>query len=104
MSSLVFSFQWNIALNRFNHNPSSSIVNEVIRAIFFFFHEDILHTKKAYKALMQRLLRYSYTPKSITKITGDFNLDITPKNIKKQATFYPDVSIRLKKMPKNSGS
>ena len=90
MSSLVFSFQWNIALNRFNHNPSSSIVNEVIRAIFFF-HEDILHTKKAYKAPKQRLLRYSYTPKSIIKHTGDFHLDITPKSIKKSKQLFTQI-------------
>ena len=45
MSSLVFSFQWNIALKGFNHNPSSSIVNEVIRAIFFFFMK-IFYTQK----------------------------------------------------------
>ena len=83
----------------------SSIVNEVIRAIYYFFYKDILHTKKAYKAPKQRLLRYSYTPKSIIKHTGDFHLDITPKSIKKkQATFYPDISNRLKKMHKNSGS
>ena len=97
MSSLVFSFQWNIALNRFNHNPSSSIVNEVIRAIFFFFHEDILHTKKAYKAPKQRLLRYSYTPKSIIKHTGNFHLDITPKSIKKASDFLPRCFYTLKK-------
>ena len=30
-----------------------------------FFNEDILHTKKAYKAHKQLLLRYFYTPKSI---------------------------------------
>ena len=96
MSSLVFSFQWNIALNRFNHNPSSSIVNEVIRAIFFF-HEDILHTKKAYKAPKQRLLRYSYTPKSIIKHTGNFHLDITPKSIKKASDFLPRYFYTLKK-------
>ena len=61
--------------------------------------------KKPYKAHKQRLLRYSYTPKSIIKHTGDFHLNITPKSIKKeQATFYPDIFIRLKKMHKNSGS
>ena len=36
----------------------SSIVNEVIKTIYLFFYEDILHTKKAYKAPNQRLLRY----------------------------------------------
>ena len=46
---------------------------------------------------MQRLLRYSYTPKSITKITGDFNLDITPKNIKKASDFLPRCFYTLKK-------
>ena len=30
-----------------------------------FFYKDILHTKKAYKAHKQLLLRYFYTPKSI---------------------------------------
>ena len=81
----------------------SSIVNEVIRIIFFM---KIFYTqKKPYKAPKQRLLRYSYTPKSIIKHTGDFHLNITPKSIKKkQATFYPDIFIRLKKMHKNSGS
>ena len=83
----------------------SSNINKVIRAIYLFFYEDILHTKKTYKAPKQRLLRYSYTPKSIIKHTGDVHLDITPKSIKKkQATFYPDISIHLKKMHKNSGS
>ena len=81
----------------------SSVVNEVIRIIFFY--EDILHTKKPYKAPKQCLLRYSYTPKSIIKHIGDFHLNITPKSLKKkQATFYPDIFIRLKKMHKNSGS
>ena len=41
--------------------------------IYLFFHKDILHTKKAYKAPKQRLLRYSYTPKSITKHTDNFS-------------------------------
>ena len=63
----------------------SSILNEVIRTIYLFiyFYEDILHTKKSYKAPKQRLPRYSYTPKSIIKHTGDFHLDVTPKSIKK---------------------
>ena len=74
----------------------SSIVNEVIRAIFFFF-EDILHTQKAYKAPKQRLLRYSYTPKSIIKHTGNFHLDITPKSIKKASDFLPRYFYTLKK-------
>ena len=82
----------------------SSIVNEVIRAIYLFFYKDILRTKKAYKATKQRLLRYSYTPKSIIKHIGDFHLDITPKSIKKASNLYSDISIRLKKMHKNSGS
>ena len=47
--------------------------------LFFFFYEDILHTKKAYKAPKQRLLRYSYTPKSIIKHTGDFHLELCLK-------------------------
>ena len=45
----------------------------------YFFYEDILHTKKAYKAQRQRLLRYSYTPKSIIKHTGDFHLELRLK-------------------------
>ena len=49
----------------------------------FIFYKNILHTKKACKAPKQRLLRYSYTPKSIIKHTGDFHLDVTPKSIKK---------------------
>ena len=49
---------------------------------FIFFYEDVLHIKKAYKALKQRLLRYSYTPKSITKHTDDFHPDITSRSIK----------------------
>ena len=53
----------------------------------YFFYEDILHTKKAYKAQRQRLLIYSYTPKSIIKHTGDFHLDVTPKSIKKTSNF-----------------
>ena len=63
----------------------SSILNEVIRTIYLFiyFYEDILHTKKSYKAPKQRLLRYSYTPKSIIKHTDDYHLDVTPKSIKK---------------------
>ena len=69
----------------------------------YFFYEDILHKKKAYKAQRQRLLRYSYTPKSIIKHTGDFHLDVTPKNIKKkQATFYSGIFIRLKKTHKDN--
>ena len=74
----------------------SSIVNEVIRAIFFFY-EDILHTQKTYKAPKQRLLRYSYTPKSIIKHTGNFHLDITPKSIKKASDFLPRYFYTLKK-------
>ena len=54
----------------------------------YFFYEDILHTKKACKAPKQRLLRYSYTPKSIIKHTGDFHLDITPKSIKKSKRLF----------------
>ena len=69
----------NHASNKMNF---SSIVNEVIRAIYLFFYEDILHTKKAYKAPKQRLLRYSYTPKSIIKHTGDFHPDIKSRSIK----------------------
>ena len=64
----------------------------------FFFYEDILHIKKAYKAPKQRLLRYSYTPKSIIKHTGDFHLDITPKSIKKASNVYSDILIHLKKL------
>ena len=82
----------------------SSIVNKVIRAIYLFFYKGILRTKKSYKATKQRLFRYSYTPKSIIKHTGDFHLDITPKSIKKASNIYSDISIRLKKMHKNSGS
>ena len=48
----------------------------------YFFYEDILHTKKAYKAPKQRLLRYSYTPKSIIKHTDDFHRDIMSRSIK----------------------
>ena len=65
-----------------NKMKFSSIVDEVIRVIYFFY-KDILHTKKACKAPKQRLLRYFYTPKSIIKHTGDFHLDIRLKNIKK---------------------
>ena len=53
----------------------------------YFFYENILHTKKAYKAHKQRLFKYSYTPKSIIKHTGDSHLDITPKSIKKTSNF-----------------
>ena len=76
-----------------NNDEKSSIVNEVVKAIYLFFYEDILHTKKAYKAPKQRLLRYPYMPKSIIKHTGDFHLDI----IKKASELYPDISIRLKR-------
>ena len=76
-----------LANNKMNF---SSIVNEVIRAIFFFY-EDILHTQKAYKAPKQRLLRYSYTPKSIIKHTGNFYLDITPKSIKKSKRLFTQI-------------
>ena len=48
----------------------------------YFFYEDILHTKKAYRAPKQRLLRYSYTPKCIIKHTGNFHPDITSRSIK----------------------
>ena len=48
----------------------------------FIFYKDIVHTKKAYKAPKQRLLRYSYMPKSIIKRTGDFHPDITSRSIK----------------------
>ena len=63
----------------------------------YFFYEDILHTKKAYKAQRQRLLRYSYTPKSIIKHTGNFHLDITPKSIKNGSDFLPRYFYTLKK-------
>ena len=46
---------------------------------------------------MQRLLRYSYTPKSIIKHTGNFHLDITPKSIKKASDFLPRYFYTLKK-------
>ena len=65
-----------------NKMKFSSIVDEVIRVIYFFY-KDILHTKKAYKAPKQRLIRYFYTPKSIIKHTGDLHLDIRLKNMKK---------------------
>ena len=64
---------------------------------FVIFYEDILHTKKAYKAPKQCLLRYSYTPKSIIKRTGDFHLDITPKSIKKTSNFLPKYFHTFKK-------
>ena len=73
-----------------NKMKFSSIVDEVIRVIYFFY-KDILHTKKAYKAPKQRLLRYSYTPKSIIKHTGDFHLDITPKSIKKSKRLFTQI-------------
>ena len=57
----------------------------------YFFNEDILHTKKASKAPKQRLLRYSYTPKSIIKHTGNFYLDITPKSIKKRQRLFTQI-------------
>ena len=63
----------------------------------YFFYEDILHTKKAYKAPKQRLLRYSYTPKSIIKHTGDFHLNVTPKSIKKVSDFLSRFFYTLKK-------
>ena len=69
----------NHASNKMKFN---SIVDEVIRIIYFFY-KDILHTKKAYKAPKQRLIRYFYTSKSIIKHTGDFHLDIRLKNMKK---------------------
>ena len=72
--------------------------------LFIYFYEDILHTKKACKAPKQRLLRYSYMPKSIIKHTGNFHLDITPKSIKKTSNVYSDIFIRLKKTRKNDGS
>ena len=84
----------NHASNKMNF---SSIVNEAIRAISLFFYEDILHTKKACKAPKQRLLRYSYTPKSIIKHKGDFHLDITPKSIKKASDILPRYFYTLKK-------
>ena len=83
----------NHASNKMKFN---SIVDEVIRIIYFFY-KDILHTKKAYKAPKQRLLRYSYTPKSIIKHTGDFHLDVTPKSIKKASDFLPRYFYTLKK-------
>ena len=69
---------------------------------FIFFYKDILHTKKACKAPKQRLLRYSYTPKSIIKHTGDFHLDITPKSIKKASDFLLRYFYTLKKMHKDN--
>ena len=68
----------------------SSIVNEVIKTIYLFilFFIKIFYTqKKPTKHTKQRLLRYSYTPKSIIKYTDDFHIDITPGSIKKQTTF-----------------
>ena len=72
--------------------------------LFIYFYEDILYTKKACKAPKQRLLRYSYTPKSIIKHTGNFHLDIMPESIKKTSNVYSDIFIRLKKTRKNDGS
>ena len=60
----------------------SSIVNEVVRAIDLFFLWRYFTQKKAYKAPKQRLLRYSYTPKSIIKHTDDFHPDIMSRSIK----------------------
>ena len=71
--------------------------------ILFFFMK-IFHTHKKPTKHPSNVYSNSYTPKSIIKHTGDFHLDITPKSIKKQVTFYPDISLRLKKMHKNSGS
>ena len=89
----------NHATNKMNFR---SIVNEVMRTIFFFFfNEDILQ-KKAYKAPKQRLLRYFYTPKSIIKHTGDFHPDITSRSIKSKPLFAQIFFIRLKKMHKES--
>ena len=68
----------------------------------FFFMKIFCAQKRAYKAPKQRLLRYFYTPKSIIKHTGDFHLNITSRSIKKEATFYADIFIRLKKMHKDS--
>ena len=83
----------NHASNKMKFN---SIVDEAIRIIYFFY-KDILHTKKAYKAPKQRLLRYSYTPKSIIKHTSDFHLDITPKSLKKASDFLPRYFYTIKK-------
>ena len=69
----------------------SSVVNEVIRTIYLFFYANILHTIKAYKAPKQRLLKYSYTPKSLIKHTGNFHLDITPRSIKKSKRLFTQV-------------
>ena len=69
----------------------SSIVNEVIRTIYLFFYENILHTIKAYKAPKQRLLKYSYTPETLIKHTGNFHLDITPRSIKKSKRLFTQV-------------
>ena len=58
----------------------------LLEQFILFFYKDISHTKKAFKALKQRLLRYFYTPKSIIKHTGNFHSDNAPRSIKKQAT------------------
>ena len=94
------SYRWLYQLKKINTNNKmnfSSIVNEVIRAIYYFFYKDILHTQKACKAPKQRLLRYPYTPKSIIIHTGDFDLDITPKSIKNASDFLPRYFYTLKK-------
>ena len=61
----------------------SSIVNEVIRTIYFIFFMKIFHTHKKPTKHPSNVYSYSYTPKSIIKHTGDFHQDITPKSIKK---------------------
>ena len=68
----------------------------------YFFYEDILHTKKAYKAPKQRLLRYSYTPKGIIKHTDVFHSDITSRSIKSKQRLLRYFFIRLKKMYKDN--
>ena len=39
---------------------------------FYFFYEEILHTKKSQNANKRLSLRYSYTPESFKKQTSDF--------------------------------
>ena len=64
---------------------------------FIFFIKIFYTQKKPYKAPKQRLLRYSYTPKSIIKHASDFHLDITPKSLKKASDFLPRYFYTIKK-------
>ena len=62
-----------VVLDIYLSSNINEVIKEVISSLFFFFHEEILHTKKAQNANTQLSLRYFYTPKKYKKQASDFH-------------------------------